>query len=83
MRDYLDLRSEPLLAHADVPASGVVALCDFGAGATILSLADAGADFAPVGQPLRYEDFSGDLIDQEVFRTCWHFWKPCRGAQSQ
>ncbi|MGV0746233.1 Hsp70 family protein [Mycolicibacterium sp. XJ870] len=55
-------------AHPGLPARGVVALCDFGASGTSLTLADAEAGFATIGQTVRYHDFSGDLIDQEVLR---------------
>jgi hypothetical protein len=55
-------------AHPGLPARGVVALCDFGATGTSLTLADAGAGFAPIGQTVRYADFSGDLVDQELLR---------------
>jgi hypothetical protein len=55
-------------AHPGLPARGVVALCDFGATGTNLTLADADAGFAPIGQTVRYDDFSGDLVDQELLR---------------
>ncbi|MFV8054400.1 Hsp70 family protein [Mycobacterium sp. 48b] len=55
-------------AHPGLPARGVVALCDFGGSGTSLTLADAGAGFATIGQTVRYQDFSGDLIDQEMLR---------------
>nr|WP_273733536.1 Hsp70 family protein [Mycolicibacterium septicum] len=55
-------------AHPGLPARGVVALCDFGGSGTSLTLADAAAGFATIGQTVRYQDFSGDLIDQEVLR---------------
>ncbi|WP_396923293.1 Hsp70 family protein, partial [Mycolicibacterium sp.] len=55
-------------AHPGLPARGVVALCDFGATGTNLTLADAGAGFAPIGETVRYDEFSGDLIDQELLR---------------
>ncbi|MCV7297975.1 Hsp70 family protein, partial [Mycobacterium goodii] len=55
------LRTDPGL-----PAEGVVVLCDFGGSGTSVTLADAGADFAPVGQTVRYQDFSGDQIDQAL-----------------
>ncbi|BBY39406.1 hypothetical protein MMAN_35400 [Mycobacterium mantenii] len=47
-------------------ADGVIALCDFGAGGTTVTLMDAKAGFAPVGPAARYTDFSGDAIDQLV-----------------
>ncbi|OBI02552.1 Hsp70 family protein [Mycobacterium scrofulaceum] len=46
------------------PTSGVVALCDFGASGTSISLMDAGSNFARIGPSVRYADFSGDGIDQ-------------------
>ncbi|MED5811134.1 Hsp70 family protein [Mycolicibacterium sp. 050232] len=55
-------------AHPGLPARGVVALCDFGGSGTSLTLADASAGFATIGQTVRLEEFSGDLIDQEVLR---------------
>lgn len=48
------------------PSDGVIALCDFGAGGTTVTLMDGRAGFAPVGPSLRYTDFSGDAIDQLV-----------------
>lgn len=47
-------------------ADGVIALCDFGAGGTTVTLMDAKAGFAPVGHATRYTEFSGDAIDQLV-----------------
>ncbi|MEB4208432.1 Hsp70 family protein [Mycobacterium sp. 94-17] len=47
-------------------ADGVIALCDFGAGGTTVTLMDARAGFAPVGPAARYTDFSGDVIDQLI-----------------
>ena len=41
-----------------------MALLDFGANGTSLSLADAGSDFAPIDGTVRYGEFSGDEIDQ-------------------
>lgn len=49
-----------------LPARGVVALCDFGATGTSITLVDAGAGFGTVGHTVRYDEFSGDLIDQAV-----------------
>ncbi|WP_374023233.1 Hsp70 family protein [Mycobacterium sp. HNNTM2301] len=48
------------------PTAGVVALCDFGASGTSISLMNAGANFARIGPSVRYADFSGDGIDQLV-----------------
>jgi hypothetical protein len=47
-------------------ADGVVALCDFGAGGTTVTLMDAQAGFASLGPSTRYTDFSGDAIDQLI-----------------
>ncbi|CQD10708.1 hypothetical protein A5731_25305 [Mycolicibacterium conceptionense] len=55
-------------AYPGLPARGAVALCDFGGSGTSLTLVDAGAGYATIGQTMRYQDFSGDLIDQEVLR---------------
>lgn len=55
------LRSQP-----GFPDEGVVALCDFGAGGTSVTLANAGSNLAQIGQTLRYTDFSGEAIDQLV-----------------
>ncbi|KUI47318.1 molecular chaperone [Mycobacterium sp. GA-1199] len=53
-----------LQAAPGLPSSGVVVLCDFGGSGTSISLADAGADLGPIGETVRYADFSGDQIDQ-------------------
>jgi len=55
-----------LRAHPGLPSRGVVALCDFGATGTSVTLADAARDFAPIAPTLRYDEFSGDLIDRAV-----------------
>ena len=55
-------------SYPGLPARGVVALCDFGGTGTSLTLADAAAGFATIGQTVRFDEFSGDLIDQEVLR---------------
>jgi hypothetical protein len=49
-----------------LPGSGVVALCDFGGSGSSITLADAGAALSPIGQTIRFGDFSGDQIDQAV-----------------
>ncbi|OBK72937.1 Hsp70 family protein [Mycobacterium sp. 1274761.0] len=54
------LRDDPGL-----PASGIVALCDFGGSGSSITLVDAGTG-RPVGQTVRHTDLSGDLIDQAV-----------------
>jgi actin-like ATPase involved in cell morphogenesis len=48
------------------PRDGVVALCDFGAGGTTVTLANGGPSFQQIGQSVRYTDFSGEAIDQLV-----------------
>ncbi len=48
------------------PTAGIVALCDFGASGTSITLMDAGANFTHIGPSVRYADFSGDAIDQLV-----------------
>ena len=48
------------------PTNGVVALCDFGAGGTSITLSDAGSNFQQVGPSVRYAEFSGDEIDQLI-----------------
>jgi hypothetical protein len=49
-----------------VPARGVIAVCDFGATGTSVTLADAARGFAPLAPTVRYTDLSGDLIDQAL-----------------
>ena len=55
-------------AGPGLPARGVVLLVDLGAGGTSITLADAGAGFAPIGPTVRSDEFSGDLVDQAVLR---------------
>ncbi|MCW2690523.1 MAG: molecular chaperone, partial [Mycobacterium sp.] len=55
------LQSDPGL-----PADGVVALVDFGGSGTSITLADAGSGLEPIGETVRYTDFSGDQIDQAI-----------------
>ncbi|WP_155772101.1 Hsp70 family protein, partial [Mycobacterium asiaticum] len=55
-----------LNARPGFPRSGVVALCDFGAGGTSITLANAGSTFQPVAGTVRYSEFSGDDIDQLI-----------------
>jgi Hsp70 protein len=45
------------------PRDGVVALCDFGAGGTTVTLTNASQGFQQIGQSVRYTDFSGEAID--------------------
>ncbi|MBJ7386181.1 MAG: Hsp70 family protein, partial [Mycolicibacterium sp.] len=49
-----------------LPTDGVVVLCDFGANGTSVTLADARAGMAVIGDTIRYPDFSGDLVDQSL-----------------
>jgi hypothetical protein len=49
-----------------VPTRGVIALCDFGGTGTSITLADAARGFQPVGPTVRYDEMSGDLIDQAL-----------------
>lgn len=51
--------------RADLPARGVVAVCDFGGSATTVTLADLGT-VRTIGAPQVYPDFSGDLIDRRL-----------------
>jgi molecular chaperone DnaK (HSP70) len=53
------LRSDPGL-----PARGVIAVCDFGAGATTVTLVDAADGLTAIGEPVRCPEFGGDLIDR-------------------
>src|SRR6478752_175365 len=55
------LHTEPGL-----PADGVVALLDFGGSGTSITLVDAAGGFHPIGETVRYPEFSGDQIDQAV-----------------
>jgi Hsp70 protein len=48
------------------PKDGFVALCDFGAGGTTVTLTNAGSNFQQIGQSVRYTAFSGEAIDQLV-----------------
>ena len=71
------LRSKP-----GFPTAGVVALCDFGASGTTVTLMDAGSHFAHIGPSVRHADFSGDAIDQLIFNhlralRC-HQRRPCQ-----
>jgi Hsp70 protein len=55
-----------LRAGQGFPANGVVALCDFGATGTSVTLINAGSNFQQIGPSVRYTDFSGDAIDQLI-----------------
>jgi hypothetical protein len=53
-----------LATDPGLPSDGVVALLDFGASGTSLTLADVAAGFAVVDETVRLTDFSGEAIDQ-------------------
>ena len=55
-----------LQTNPGLPSQGVIALLDFGASGTSITLADAGASFEPVDETTRYTDFAGDQIDQAL-----------------
>ncbi|MCV7069888.1 Hsp70 family protein, partial [Mycobacterium rufum] len=55
-------------AGPGLPSRGVVVLCDVGASGTSITLADAGDDLAVIGQTVRCDEFSGDLVDQALLR---------------
>ena len=55
------LRSNPGL-----PMAGVIVLCDFGGSGTSITVVDAAANDAPIGETVRVPDFSGDQIDQAI-----------------
>ncbi|WNG93259.1 Hsp70 family protein [Mycobacterium sp. ITM-2016-00318] len=54
-----------LQAAPGLPA-GVIALVDLGGSGTSISLADANENLTPVGETVRYAEFSGDQIDQAI-----------------
>ncbi|MEE6166430.1 MULTISPECIES: Hsp70 family protein [unclassified Mycolicibacterium] len=55
-----------LRAGPGLPTDGVVVLCDLGGSGTSVTLSDAGAGLAQIGQTVRYPDFSGDQVDQAL-----------------
>jgi hypothetical protein len=55
------LRSRP-----GFPTDGVVAVCDFGASGTSVTLTNARSNFQQIGPSVRFSDFSGDAIDQLI-----------------
>jgi Hsp70 protein len=68
------------------PTAGVVALCDFGASGTSVSLINVGANSQQIGPPLRYVEFSGDAIDQLILNHLHGtapFLDECRRAKEQ
>ncbi|WP_233213326.1 Hsp70 family protein [Mycobacterium hubeiense] len=58
-----------LQAQPGLPLRGVVALCDFGGTGTSITVTDVAGGVHRVGETVRYDEFSGDLIDQEVLRN--------------
>ncbi|OMC14654.1 Hsp70 family protein [Mycobacterium sp. SP-6446] len=48
------------------PTAGTVALCDFGAGGTTVTLTDAATNSQQTGPSVRHTEFSGDAIDQLI-----------------
>jgi hypothetical protein len=55
-----------LRAAPGLPPNGVVVLCDLGGTGTSITLADASAGLAIIGDTVRYPEFSGELIDQAL-----------------
>jgi hypothetical protein len=55
-----------LRANPGLPMHGVIVLCDFGGSGTSITLANAARDSSPVGETVRFADFSGDHIDQAL-----------------
>jgi hypothetical protein len=53
-------------AELCLAATGVVGLLDFGGSGTSATLVNIAGDFEPVSPTLRYEEFSGDEIDQAL-----------------
>ncbi len=49
-----------------IPASGTVAVCDFGGSGTNITLMRADGDYRALAPTVRHRDFSGDLIDQAL-----------------
>jgi hypothetical protein len=69
-----------LNSDSRLPGKGVVALLDFGGGGTSITLADAASDFTPIADTLRYEEFSGDLVDQALMVHALDNAGPSNGA---
>jgi actin-like ATPase involved in cell morphogenesis len=55
-----------LRAAPGFPTAGVIALCDFGAGGTSVTLTNAASNFQQIGPSVRHAEFSGDAIDQLI-----------------
>jgi actin-like ATPase involved in cell morphogenesis len=49
-----------------IPAGGMVGLLDFGGSGTYATLMETKVDFEPLSATMRYEDFSGNQIDQAL-----------------
>lgn len=62
-----DTKAALAALHADpgIPLRGVIAVCDFGASGTNVTLVDA-TRLTPIGDTVRHTDFSGDLVDQAL-----------------
>ncbi|MET0704008.1 MAG: Hsp70 family protein, partial [Mycobacterium sp.] len=58
-----------LQTNPGLAARGKVALLDFGGSGTSITLADAERTFRPIGETLRYPDFSGDQLDQALLTS--------------
>ncbi|MCV7228300.1 Hsp70 family protein [Mycolicibacterium komossense] len=58
-----------LQVNPGLAARGVVALLDFGGSGTSITLANAERAFQPIGETVRYPDFSGDQIDQSLLTS--------------
>ncbi|BBY44599.1 Hsp70 family protein [Mycolicibacterium celeriflavum] len=55
-----------LNADPGLPSRGVVVLCDFGGSGASITIVNASANHAVVGETVRFADFSGDLVDQAL-----------------
>jgi hypothetical protein len=55
-----------LQAEPGLTGDGFVVLLDFGGSGTSITLVDAAGGFRPIGETVRYPEFSGDQIDQAV-----------------
>ena len=49
-----------------VPTRGIIAVCDFGATGTSITLADAASAFEPIAATVRDTELSGDAVDQAL-----------------
>jgi hypothetical protein len=55
-----------LYAEPGLPADGIIALCDFGGSGSSITLVDAASNFVPIAETVRYDDFSGERIDEDI-----------------